>query len=258
LLHKGILATDEITGGRGALFAFLTTFEPIPFLFLMTTLADAQSPINDMLVARLKAAGCVRGRFTVSGAAARFGLSGERADGKPMFFWDFNDRLFNRLVADYLEAGYPPGTASLTVEVDVATGRCTYQLTTDTQQATIISAEQDKELRAKKNRQRSRTPYGSELAGQVAEALVRGQRLAHAHRDYCGMGLEYRNHEFYYGEVWDGYYVEAPKATLATREAFVQWLARQSDHSLSRVDEADPWYWDNQTITRARLEEFVR
>ncbi|MBF9222077.1 hypothetical protein [Hymenobacter ruricola] len=224
----------------------------------MATLAEAQRPINDLLVARLRAAGCVRGRFVVSGAAAQFSLSGERADGKSMLFWDFEDRIFNRLVADYLEAGYPPGTAGLAVEVDVPTSRCTYQLTTETQQAALVSAEQDRELRAKRNRRRSRTPYGPELAGQVADVLLRGARLAHAHRDYCGMGLEYRNHEFYYGEVWDGYYVEAPKAALATRDAFVQWLARQSDHSLSRVEETDPWYWDNQTITRARLEEFVR
>ena len=224
----------------------------------MATLADAQRPINDLLVARLRAAGCVRGCFTVAGAAARFSLSGERADGKPILFWDFDDRIFNRLVADYLEAGYPPGTGRLTVAVDVATGCCTYQLTSETQQAALISAKEDKELQAKRNRRRARTPYGPALAGQVADALLRGQRLAHAHRDYCGMGLEYRNHAFYYGEVWDGYWVEEPKVSLATRGAFVQWLARQSDHSLSRVEETDPWYWDNQTITRARLEEFVR
>jgi hypothetical protein len=224
----------------------------------MATLADVQRPINDLLVARLKAAGCVRGRFVVSGAAAQFSLSGQRADGKPMFFWEFDDRIFNRLVADYLEAGYPAGTASLTVEVDVATGRCTYQLTTENQQAALVSAEQDKEMQAKKNRRRSCTPYGPALAGQVAEALLRGLRLAHAHRDYCGMGLEYRNHQFYYGEVWDGYYVEEPKVTFATREAFVQWLAQQSDQSLSRVEETDPWYWDNQTITQQRLQEFVQ
>jgi hypothetical protein len=219
----------------------------------VATLADAQRPINDFLIARLKEAGCVRGRFAVTGAAAQFSLSGERADGKSMFFWDFNDRLFNRLVGDYLEAGYPAGTARLTVDVDVATGGCTYQLTTETQQATALLSKQEKELRAKKNRRRPRAPYGPELAEQVADAVAQGRTLAPYHRDYCGMGFEYRNHEFRYGEVWDGHYMEEAKLVFASRAAFVQWLAQQSDQSLARVEEADPWYWDNQTVTRDRL-----
>lgn len=224
----------------------------------MATLADAQRPINDLLVARLRDAGCVCGRFAVDGSAAQFSLTGERADGRPMFFWDFNDRLFNRLVADYLEAGYPAGSARLVVDVDAATGRCTWQLTTAAQQAAADNTARQQEIDLKRNRQRDRTPYGPALAGRVADALAQGRAVAFSHRDYCGMGLRYRAQQFCYGELYDGDFIEEPQQVFASREGFVQWLAQQSDHSLARVEEADFWYWDNQTITRQRLESFVQ
>jgi hypothetical protein len=231
----------------------------VPFFLLpVATLADAQRPINDSLLARLRAAGCVRGCFAVSGAAAQFSLTGERADGKPMFFWDFNDRLFNRLMADYLEAGYPAGSAYLTVDVDAIGGRCTWQLTTTAQQAAADSAARQQEFIQKRNRRRDHTPYGTALAEQVADALTQGRAVAFSHRDYCGMGLRYRSQQFCYGELYDGDFIEEPQACFATRAGFVQWLARQSDHSLSRVEEADSWYWYNQTITRERLENFLQ
>ncbi|MDO7846804.1 hypothetical protein Q5H92_10585 [Hymenobacter sp. M29] len=224
----------------------------------MATLTDTQRPINDLLIARLRAAGCVRGRFAVDGAAAQFSLTGERADGKPLFFWDFNDRLFNRLVADYLAAGHPAGSARLTVDVEVESGHCAWQFTSAVQQAAATAAGQQQELRARKNRRRDRTPYGAVLAGQVADALVQGQAVAFSHRDYCGMGLRYRNQQFCYGELYDGDFIEEPQQIFASRAAFVQWLAQQSDQSLARTEEPDPWYWDNQTITRQRLETFVQ
>lgn len=224
----------------------------------MTTLADAQRPINDRLIGRLKTAGCVRGRLIVAGAAAQLSLTGERADGKPVFFWEFNDRIFNRLLGDYLEAGYPAGTARLTIDLDVLTGHCTYQLTTEARQTAASTLEKQQDLMAKKNNSRSRTPYGADLARQVADAVARGGTLAPSHRDYCGMDFHYRNQQFCYGEVWDGNYMEKPQRSFGTREKFAHWLAQQSDHSLSRAEEADPWYWDNQTITRQRLLDFVQ
>ena len=222
----------------------------------MATLADAQRPINYLLIARLRAAGCVRGRFIVAGAAAQFSLTGERTDGKPMFFWEFNDRVFNRLVADYLEAGCPAGTVRLSVDIDVPTGRCTYQPITEAQHTTALTLEKQQDLMTKTNR--SRTPFGPALAQQVADAIARGRSLAPYHRDYCGMAFEYRDHQFRYGEVWDGQYLEKPQRSFSTREKFVHWLAQQSDHSLSRAEETDSWYWDNQTITKQRLLDFVQ
>jgi len=186
----------------------------------MATLVDAQRLIDELLVARLKAAGCVRGRFAVTGAAAQFSLTGERADGKAMLFREFNGQLFNRLMDDYLKSGYPAGRACLTVDIDVATGHCTHQLTTKAQQATFILDKQAQELRARKNR-RSRAPYGTQLAEQVADAVARGLTLAPYHRDYCGKGFDYRNHEFRYG-VWDAYYLEEPTLVFPSCGAFVQ------------------------------------
>jgi hypothetical protein len=139
----------------------------------------------------------------------------------------------------------------------VLAGRCTCQLTTQARQTAAPTLAQQQDLMTKKNHSRSRTPYGPDLAQQVADAVARGRSLAPYHRDYCGMAFEYRDHQFRYGEVWDGQYLEKPKHSFSTREKFVHWLAQQSDHSLSRADETDSWYWDNQTITKQRLLDFV-
>jgi hypothetical protein len=107
--------------------------------------------------------------------------------------------------------------------------------------------------------------YSQTLAEQVAAALLAGRTLAAYHRDYCGMGLEYRNGCFYYGEVWDGQLRdwntlenrEAFVLTFPNQSAFVAWLSAQSDASLSRREMPLPFYWDNQTITQQRLQAFV-
>jgi len=108
--------------------------------------------------------------------------------------------------------------------------------------------------------------YGAALAEQVAEALLAGRRLAAYHRDYCGLGLEYRGGTFFYGEVWDGQLQQQwntidnrPGFLLSfpDRAAFVAWLSAQSDTTLSRRELAESFYHDNQTITRSRLQAFV-
>jgi hypothetical protein len=65
----------------------------------MATITDAQRPINDLLIARLRAAGCVRGRFIVAGVAAQLSIAGERTDEKPMFFRKLNNQVFDQLEA---------------------------------------------------------------------------------------------------------------------------------------------------------------
>lgn len=107
--------------------------------------------------------------------------------------------------------------------------------------------------------------YGPALAEQVAEALLAGRRLAAYHRDYCGLGLEYRRGTFFYGEVWDGQLQQWSTIddrpgfllTFPDRAAFVAWLGAQSDTTLSRREMPEPFYHDNQTITRGRLKAFV-
>ncbi len=96
------------------------------------------------------------------------------------------------------------------------------------------------------------TPYGRALAEKVADALDRGVSVAFSHRDYCGMGLVKAPAGYVYGTFYDG--SPEPEQTFATRDAFVTWLAAQSDARLSgRAD--GPFLWQNQRLTRARLLE---
>lgn len=103
-------------------------------------------------------------------------------------------------------------------------------------------------------------PFGRALAERVAACLEQGHSIAYGHRDYCGLGLQLDGNSFVYGEVWDGRLpVEGDRGVLlfACRTTFIEWLACQSDASLARKELADVFYHDNQTITHARLEEFV-
>lgn len=110
-------------------------------------------------------------------------------------------------------------------------------------------------------------PYGAELAERVAAALEAGQSLHDGHRDYCGMGLAYQDQCFCYAEVWDGQLAEKKSRlkeaqggarVFLDRKAFVSWLAEQTDKSLSRSDDANPFYHNNQTLNRERLIEFAQ
>ncbi|WP_046243240.1 hypothetical protein [Hymenobacter terrenus] len=222
----------------------------------MAALSETQLLINEHLRRRLETAGCVRGRFAVNGPSAQFTLTGEKANGQSVLFWDFDDRAFNRLVGDYLDVHYSDGSARLTIDLEVATGRGTYARTTQTQQAAAARAEKQQEVANKKQQLRDRTAYGPALAEKVAITLSRGQTLGYSHRDYCGMGFDYYQGHFRYGEVWE--YELKPLRSFARRPEFEAWLANQSDASLARTEEKDPFYWDNQTITRQRLEEFIQ
>jgi hypothetical protein len=108
-------------------------------------------------------------------------------------------------------------------------------------------------------------PYGQVLAAQVAAVLLSGRVLASYHRDYCGMGLQYWQDTFMYGEVWDGQLQSwntfenrvSSVLTFHDQATFVAWLGAQSDATLDRREIAEPFYWNNQTITRQRLLAFV-
>ncbi|UOQ67274.1 hypothetical protein [Hymenobacter volaticus] len=103
------------------------------------------------------------------------------------------------------------------------------------------------------------------MAEQVATALLSGRILASYHRDYCGMGLQYLKGTFVYGEVWDGQLQSwntfenrpASVVTFQDQAAFVAWLGAQSDATLDRREMAEPFYWNNQTVTRQRLLAFA-
>ena len=107
---------------------------------------------------------------------------------------------------------------------------------------------------------------GLEVARRVADRLEDGDVLANDHRDFCGMGLELFDGTFVYGRVWDGWvrrprvadlHGDAEGAEFETRRAFVEWLARQTDDSLSGADLERDFYRRNQRLTLARLRAFA-
>jgi len=211
--------------------------------------------INEYLRDQLTALGCRRGKFDSTGDGRHSSLTGTRPNGQAAFMWAFFQD-FNVLLADYLERYCPPTTARLTIHIDLDADTFRYELTTHAAVARLVDTEAQQELERRRQLPRDTTPYGPALAGQVADALRVGHFLGYGHRDYCGFGLEYAAGEYRYGAIWEGGL--EPHQTFASRESFVGWLARQSDAALAQLDKPDPWLWDNQVLTRQRLQEFVR
>jgi hypothetical protein len=120
-----------------------------------------------------------------------------------------------------------------------------------------------------------RTPYGETLAQAVMSKLTcttKNYEMLSIHRDYCGQGIvhdkEFGSFSICY--VFDGYPGNDVKR-FDSAAAFVTWLAKQSDFSLSGAPgvDADPavealppeeeWFRiNNQRITKHTLEEFVK
>lgn len=104
--------------------------------------------------------------------------------------------------------------------------------------------------------------YGNALAAKVAKALKDKGPCVNSHRDYCGKGLAFVDGKFLYGSVNDGYLDNVDMEWVDDKE-FVEWLASQSDWSLSGIDstlpgyEKEPFGRNNQRITKDRLEDFV-
>lgn len=218
--------------------------------------------LNEALKNRLEASSCMTGRLECQLAPSfLLAFHGQRADGKTLFFWQLEPGIHKLL--DRYQKTAAPDAAAFTIDINLAHNSFIYSIISPQQAA----AQKDKETREQNDEQARRLqalkqtllasniPYGSELAEQVAAALTHGA-LCYNHRDYCGMGLEKNaGGNYVYAMIWDGW-MELVH-TFATRQAFVAWLAGQSDASLSRVDEPDTWVWNNQVINRQRLEEFV-
>lgn len=221
-------------------------------------------PLNEFLRNKLETAHCTGGRLEcrITGDLL-LTLRGQREDGKSMLFWDL-ERPLKRLIDDYLNST-DPDAAALFIDIDLARDAFDYRHLSRTeaaiqeqQEAAERQKEEDRRLQEMKQTiSRQRSPYGRELAEKVAEALQRGA-LAYSHRDYCGMGLETGSAgEYLYGEVWDGG-LAVTVHSFPDRTAFVNWLAVQSDASMAMLDAKDTWYWNNQVITRQRLEAFIQ
>jgi hypothetical protein len=216
--------------------------------------ANAPLPLHEFLLTRLRRAGGVRGHFEAAGPAPPYVFSGEDAAGQFIHLPDLAaDGLLPDLVRGYFETYYSPRYARLLMALDARTGHFIATLRTPAQEAAHVRLE----AQGRKTPPRNRAAYGAALARQVADALRQGRPLLPHHRDYCGMGLECTNGYYRYGEVWDGQYLEA-QLIFSSREDFVNWLAGQSNKSLACLEEPDPWYWHNQTITRQRLYELTQ
>lgn len=116
----------------------------------------------------------------------------------------------------------------------------------------------------------SNTPVGMTLANAVADQLAAGRSLAHKHPEYCGMGLHCADGVFIYSEVFDGDLLNPTQHQNLTaggstvefqafpdRAAFVQWLAAQTDDSLSGQG-LEQWRVNNQRLSLQRLTEFTK
>ncbi len=219
-----------------------------------------KTAINDLIRQQLEKYHCVKGRLRYQPPSV-LSLNGIRADEKPVLIWLSGPQLGFQL-SQYV--GKEPTWGGLTIDIDLEEGRFEYHplFVNDmkreaAQQQREREEEQRQELQTTRQTLERRTqPYGTELAEQVAIRLKESS-IGYGHRDYCGMGLELSNDTYRYGELWDGIMNE-PDLYWDNKKSFVDWLARQSDASLSRLESKDPFYWGNQVINEERLREFVQ
>jgi hypothetical protein len=217
----------------------------------MSSLSSAQLALTEVLRQRLAAAGCQYGRFDVSEPEACLSLSGQKADGKTLYFWEFGQK-FHQLVDTYLQEQYDEHTARLTIQIDVATAQAQYLRTLKPAAITTSPTSEPHPFLT-----HDRTPFGLTLAAQVAARLDQGTALIYSCRGYGGMGLARGSGaEYQYGEVWDG--ALSPNQTFSSWAAFVAWLAVQSDFSLAGSASHNLGSGHSQAITRQRLTELVQ
>lgn len=225
----------------------------------MTSREELQPAIDLQLRIVLEKYNCVRGSIRFQ-APALLSINGVRTDGKPVLIWP-TDKKLDSLVSRYVSQ--EPQLGDLIVQADLAMDQFVYkQVSKSRLQLEAQQVQRQREQEARKQQEKWRSllesktePYGQQLAEQVAMRLQE-RSFGFGHRDYCGMGLEYRNGAYYYGGLWDGM-MDDKVEIFVSKEEFVGWLAVQSDASMARLDEIDAFYWGNQTVTRQRLQEFI-
>lgn len=112
-------------------------------------------------------------------------------------------------------------------------------------------------------------PYGNHLAEAVYSYLCQHKIIRYHHYGYCGTGFALVEDEILYThfDEWDTYlnkqeyqggteYIGIIKRFTLVQD-FIEWLATQSDESLSGKESADPCYINNQRITKQRLEDLL-
>lgn len=223
------------------------------------TLVQIINAINEQLRAQLQKYHCTRGQLKYQ-APAMVSLTGIKADDKPIMIWQTDAKL-GYYLSQYVDQAPDGGGVSITI--DLSNDQFTYFdfTTAAIKQEAQLQEEQRKEdddrrkLDLRKGLSQQTDKYGRVLAEKVAGALLT-YSLGYGHRDYCGMGLEYKDGIYCYGELWDGYMME-PLLKWPSKEDFINWLAQQSDASLARLEAKESFYWGNQTITRQRLKMLI-
>ena len=226
---------------------------------LFMTLVEIIRTINEQLRAQLEKYHCERGQLRYQ-APSMVSLTGIKADEKPIMIWQTDTRL-GYLLSQYVDQAPDGGGVSITI--DLSSDQFTYfDFTTASikQEAQLqeehLKQDDDRQkLDLRKTLSHQTEKFGKALAEKVASSLLT-YSLGYGHRDYCGMGLEYKDGVYYYGELWDGYMME-PLLKWPSMDDFVNWLAQQSDASLARLEAKESFYWGNQTITRQRLKTLV-
>ena len=219
------------------------------------TLVAVINAINQELQLQLSTYHCVQGELRYQGPSM-VSLSGIKPDDKSILIWQTGPKL-GYLLSLYVDQQPDCGGVTIAVKspdqfIYTPLSKAAIQQTAKQKEIEQQEDAQQAKLEMRRTLAQKTAIYGSELAEKVANALQRNNGLGYGHRDYCGMGLEYRDGVFKYGEVHDGYLADPPTLQWSSKELFVEWLADQSDASLARFDK-DPWYWGNQTIDRQRL-----
>lgn len=116
-----------------------------------------------------------------------------------------------------------------------------------------------------KNKQNMQA-FGEALATAVYNYLSHHKIIRYDHYGYCGTGFVLVKDEIFYThfDEWDTYrdrqeYLPGTSytgiiKTFTSAQDFIHWLAEQTDETLSGKETADPWYTNNQRITKQRLE----
>ncbi len=221
------------------------------------------NPLNARLREKLEKTGSLKGRLKAEFTSTLLlSLSCIRTrDNRSMLLWDF-DYPLQKAIRDYMEV-CAPDTAVLEVDIDLTTDTFHYSYLNKAQQQQLKLAAAKQAEKEERQRQLDRKallaadiePFGTELATKVADALHHGS-IGHNHRDYCGMGLEYRDGLYCYGSLWDGG-MDKPTQSFADKQAFINWLSKQSNASLANLNAEQSIYWGNQVITRDRLQQFL-
>lgn len=117
----------------------------------------------------------------------------------------------------------------------------------------------------------SKQPFGRPLAQQFIDALHNGKGFATCHPGYCGWiaGYSPQRDQFLFTRSWEGGLgVEMEEAIDlvwkgSEKEQLIEWLANQSDYTMSGADDnsiinpSHGWI-NNQTLSEKRIREFLQ